>query len=147
MVQQRVLETAKGQFLFRVTEDGRDFLLQEGTDQRYGARHLKRAIERHVVYPMANLLATEQVRLGDVLRIDWDPVGTCLTFEREGEGAVIARPTTATRVAAAYAGRASGGRALELPIPSVAREVQAPAGASPVAPAPAPTNRRKTDNI
>src|SRR6266852_8011744 len=54
-VQQRVLETAKGQFLFRVTDAGRDFLLQEGTDQRYGARHLKRAIERHVVYPLANL--------------------------------------------------------------------------------------------
>src|SRR6201997_3346267 len=44
-VQQRVLETAKGQFLFRVTGQGKDFLLQEGTDQRYGARHLKRAIE------------------------------------------------------------------------------------------------------
>src|SRR5580700_10785150 len=50
-VQRRVLETAKGQFLFRVTNSGREFLLQEGTDQRYGARHLKRAIERHVVYP------------------------------------------------------------------------------------------------
>ncbi len=57
-VQQRVLETAKGQFLFRVTDTGRDFLLQEGTDQRYGARHLKRSIERHVVYPLANLLGT-----------------------------------------------------------------------------------------
>ena len=45
-VQRRVLETAKGQFLFRVTDAGRDFLLREGTDQRYGARHLKRAIER-----------------------------------------------------------------------------------------------------
>ncbi|HKE09716.1 MAG TPA: AAA family ATPase, partial [Candidatus Acidoferrum sp.] len=72
MVQQRVLETAKGQFLFRVTTNGRDFLLQEGTDQRYGARHLKRAIERHVVYPMANLLATEQVRMGDMICVDWD---------------------------------------------------------------------------
>src|SRR6202166_4642452 len=56
-VQTRVLQTAKGQFLFRVTGAGREFLLQEGTDQRYGARHLKRSIERHVVYPLANLLA------------------------------------------------------------------------------------------
>src|SRR5215472_15134580 len=55
LVQKRVLETARGQFLFRVTEPGRDFLLQEGTDQRYGARHLKRAIERNIVYPLANL--------------------------------------------------------------------------------------------
>ena len=43
-VQQRVLETEKRQFLFHVTDAGRQFLLHEGTDQRYGARHLKRAI-------------------------------------------------------------------------------------------------------
>src|SRR5579871_271590 len=48
MVQQRVLETAKGRFLFRVTQPARDFLLREGTDLKYGARHLKRAIERHL---------------------------------------------------------------------------------------------------
>src|ERR1700723_685425 len=87
-VQERVLETAKGQFLFRVTVPGREFLLQEGTDQRYGARHLKRAIERHVVYPLANLLATEQVQLGDLVRIDWDGQHELLTFVREGEGAL-----------------------------------------------------------
>jgi ATP-dependent Clp protease ATP-binding subunit ClpA len=46
-VQKRVLDAATRPFLFRITEEGRAFLLQEGTDQRYGARHLKRAIERH----------------------------------------------------------------------------------------------------
>ena len=84
-VQQRVLETARGQFLFRVTSAARDFLLQEGTDQRYGARHLKRAIERHIVYPLANLLATEQVHLGDLICIDYNKKQECLTFTREGE--------------------------------------------------------------
>jgi ATP-dependent Clp protease ATP-binding subunit ClpA len=84
-VQQRVLETAKGQFLFRVTGPGKEFLLQEGTDQRYGARHLKRAIERHVVYPLANLLATEQIHLGDLVCIDWDRGQDRLSFIREGE--------------------------------------------------------------
>src|SRR5436309_7837025 len=91
-VQQRVLDTAKGQFLFRVTDTGRDFLLQEGTDQRYGARHLKRAIERHIVYPLANLLATEQVRLGDLIKIDWDGEHKQLTFVRESEGALVENP-------------------------------------------------------
>src|ERR1700723_371908 len=90
-VQQRVLETARGQFLFRVTQGGKEFLLQEGTDQRYGARHLKRAIERHVVYPLANLLATEQVHLGDLVRIDWEGVHNALTFVRESEGALVPR--------------------------------------------------------
>ena len=71
-VQQRVLETARGQFLFRVTSAGGNSCCTEGTDQRYGARHLKRAIERNIVYPLANLLATEQVHLGDLICIDWD---------------------------------------------------------------------------
>src|SRR5712691_3733552 len=44
MVQQRVLDTGRGQFLFRATPGARGFLLQEGTDFKYGARHLKRAI-------------------------------------------------------------------------------------------------------
>ncbi len=104
-VQKRVLQTAKGQFLFRVTNNGREFLLQEGTDQRYGARHLKRAIERHVVYPLANLLATEQVHLGDLVCIDRNTEQNALTFVREGENlamparrvepAVVARPVPA----------------------------------------------------
>jgi len=114
MVQQRVLETAKGQFLFRVTTNGRDFLLQEGTDQRYGARHLKRSIERHVVYPMANLLATEQVRLGDMICIDWEPSDDHLHFVREGENVAIPvrRPDPAVATKAA---QARGGRPVEAP--------------------------------
>src|SRR5881398_1362954 len=110
-VQQRVLDTAKGQFLFRVTDAGRNFLLQEGTDQRYGARHLKRAIERHVVYPLANLLATEQVHLGDLICIDWSKEGNCLTFVREGENlAMPARkpePAPVARAVPARSGKAA----------------------------------------
>src|ERR1700689_3409344 len=67
MVQRRVLDTARGQFLFRVTPAARAFLLKEGTDMKYGARHRKRAIERKVVYPLSILLATRQVRLGDII--------------------------------------------------------------------------------
>jgi ATP-dependent Clp protease ATP-binding subunit ClpB len=89
MVQQRVLETAKGRFLFRVTQAARELLLHEGTDPKYGARHLKRAIERHVVYPLASLLATEQVALGDVILIDCDSVELGLKFSREVEGALV----------------------------------------------------------
>jgi ATP-dependent Clp protease ATP-binding subunit ClpB len=98
-VQKRVLQTAKGQFLFRVTNSGREFLLQEGTDQRYGARHLKRAIERHVVYPLANLLATEQVHLGDLVCIDWNAEQNRLTFVREGENLAMPARRPAPQVA------------------------------------------------
>ena len=127
-VQQRVLETAKGQFLFRVTGPGKEFLLQEGTDQRYGARHLKRAIERHVVYPLANLLATEQIHLGDLVCIDWDRDQDQLTFIREGENlAMPARrlePAPAPRLAKAQSGKtvdAPASTTAAEPTPRVAR--------------------------
>ena len=108
-VQQRVLETARGQFLFRVTSAAREFLLTEGTDQRYGARHLKRAIERNIVYPLANLLATEQVHVGDLICIDFDKKESCLTFTREGENLTMPvrrqEPVTLLRAAQAKSGK------------------------------------------
>src|ERR1700726_2704479 len=85
-VQKRVLDSTTRPFLFRITSEGREYLLEEGTDQRYGARHLKRAIERYVVYPIARLLATAQVHQGDVLLIDRDPAADKgLAFLRDTE--------------------------------------------------------------
>ncbi len=89
MVQQRVLDTERGQFLFRVTPEARQYLLREGTDLKYGARHLKRAIERHVVFQLANLLATDQIWFGDIVVIGSDEEKQCVSFHREGQGAAI----------------------------------------------------------
>jgi ATP-dependent Clp protease ATP-binding subunit ClpB len=114
-VQQRVLETAKGQFLFRVTPLGKEFLLQEGTDQRYGARHLKRSIERHVVYPLANLLATDQVHLGDLVCIDWDKSQDRLTFIREGENLAMPVRRLEPAIVAPRPAQAKSGKIAENP--------------------------------
>jgi ATP-dependent Clp protease ATP-binding subunit ClpA len=120
-VQQRVLETAKGQFLFRVTGLAKEFLLQEGTDQRYGARHLKRAIERHVVYPLANLLATEQIHLGDLVCIDRDREQDQLTFIREGEN--LAMPARRLEpVAPSRLAKAQSGKTVDAPASTAAAE-------------------------
>ena len=48
-VQKRVSNSTPIPFSFRMTEGGREFLLVVVTDQRYGASHLKRSIESHVV--------------------------------------------------------------------------------------------------
>ncbi|HWO29259.1 MAG TPA: AAA family ATPase [Candidatus Acidoferrum sp.] len=84
-VQKRVLDSTTRPFLFRITGEGREFLLEEGTDQRYGARHLKRAIERYVVYPIARLLASAQVHQGDELVIDHHLGEEGLVFLRDKE--------------------------------------------------------------
>jgi ATP-dependent Clp protease ATP-binding subunit ClpA len=127
MVQQRVLETARGRFLFRVTQPAKDFLLREGTDLKYGARHLKRAIERHVVYPLASLLATNQVSLGDVISIDYRDPEPTLTFMKEAEGALVPidSPTPAPLAEAAAA--SSDGREISFPTNVTAAAELAPA--------------------
>jgi ATP-dependent Clp protease ATP-binding subunit ClpA len=144
-VQQRVLETARGQFLFRVTPAAREFLLTEGTDQRYGARHLKRAIERNIVYPLANLLATEQVHVGDLVRIDWDGIAKGLSFVRESEGALIETPSPMASRAAAMA-EARDGKALEAPAEAAAADALPASATFPsAAPVAAPQGRKKPE--
>ncbi|HYK59591.1 MAG TPA: AAA family ATPase [Bryobacteraceae bacterium] len=90
LVQQRIFNTSADRaFVFTLSDSSKDFLLQEGTDLKYGARHLKRAIERLLVQPMSNLIATDQVRGGDWIRVDFDPLARVLRFAREAEGLPI----------------------------------------------------------
>jgi ATP-dependent Clp protease ATP-binding subunit ClpA len=139
LVQKRVLDTATNKFLFRVTDAGREFLLQEGTDQRYGARHLKRAIERYLVYPLANLLATQQVNLGDLVRVDWDGVHKELTFVREQEGAIVAQEAGEEALASAAA-PLQDGLGKDAPAEVVAEEAATP----PALPAASPAVARQS---
>ncbi len=90
MVQQRIFNTsADRSFVFTMSESSKDHLLKEGTDTKYGARHLKRAIERLLVHPMSNLIATEQVRGGDWIRVDYDEADQQISFMKEAEGLPI----------------------------------------------------------
>ncbi|MFB3814089.1 MAG: AAA family ATPase [Terriglobales bacterium] len=75
-VQQRIAGVAgQSHFTFRCTPEVKQWLLREGTDSRYGARHLKRVIERHIVYALANLVATAQVKHGECVDISLKPDG------------------------------------------------------------------------
>ena len=86
IVQQRVFNSANSApFVISVTEPAKDFLLSEGTDLKYGARHLKRAIDRHLVHPLSNLIASSQVRGGDLIRVDLDEERSRLSFFKDAE--------------------------------------------------------------
>jgi len=86
VVQQRIFNAANSApFVFSLTEEAKDFLLLEGTDMKYGARHLKRAVDRHMVHPLSNLIATGQLRGGDLLRVDFSPALGTLTFFKDAE--------------------------------------------------------------
>lgn len=69
-VQRRILESGCGGFVLQCGEQAKEFLLRTGFDRRYGARPLKRAIEKYLVMPLSNLIATRQLAGGDLLFVD-----------------------------------------------------------------------------
>ena len=83
-VQNRIMASQSNrQFIFRCTPESKEFLLREGTDLKYGARHLKRAIERHLVFPLSNLIATGQVNQADIIKVDLNQDRDKLIFTRD----------------------------------------------------------------
>ena len=63
---------------------------------KYGARPLKRAIERLLVHPLSNLIATEQIGTGDWIELDFNDKERKLSFAKIGEG--LGLPTMASLV-------------------------------------------------
>ncbi len=88
-VQDRIMLSAGTKFVFQCSDEAKDMLLREGIDYKYGARHLKRAIERFLVYPLSNLVATGQIGLGDLVQVGLNKSENKLTFFKRSGGALI----------------------------------------------------------
>lgn len=86
-VQDRITQSAGTKFIFECTDEAKEFLLKEGIDLKYGARHLKRSIERFLVYPLSNLVATQQIETGDLVLIDFDE--DKLVFSKKSGGMIV----------------------------------------------------------
>jgi ATP-dependent Clp protease ATP-binding subunit ClpB len=79
-IQDRILSA--GQFiLLRVEQSAKDYLRKEGTNPKYGARELNRTIEKLLVEPTANLLATKQLSARDMLLVTYED-GKRLRFQK-----------------------------------------------------------------
>jgi ATP-dependent Clp protease ATP-binding subunit ClpB len=88
-VQDRIMMSAGTKFVFQCSAAAKDMLLEEGIDFKYGARHLKRAIERFLVYPLSNLVATGQIGLGDLVNVGFNASEKKLIFSKKSGGALI----------------------------------------------------------
>jgi ATP-dependent Clp protease ATP-binding subunit ClpB len=116
ILQQRVFNSPNASpFAFSLTESAKDYVLREGTDVKYGARHLKRAIERSVVHPMSNLIATAQVRTGDLIKIDFDSSLDRMVFLKEAEDVPTYALAQMVGATVAPVGRSAAGAEVELP--------------------------------
>jgi ATP-dependent Clp protease ATP-binding subunit ClpB len=67
-----------------VTDKAREFLAQEGYDPAYGARPLKRALQRKIQDPLALLLLEGKFISGDVVLVDLAPSGDALVIKKKG---------------------------------------------------------------
>ena len=105
LVQRRIDKGAGERFTFLLTDQAKQFLLSEGIELRYGARHLKRAIERHLVVPLASLSATRQVLLGDSLVADFVEGDGHLSFYRVEDAPRPARVSGPLRSSPTFQGR------------------------------------------
>src|SRR5213596_119419 len=115
-VQDRIMMSAGTKFVFQCSEAAKDMLLHEGIDYKYGARHLKRSIERFLVYPLSNLVATGQIALGDLVHVDLNPGTRKLLFSKQSGGALIPEITVAIPDEEHVAARSGS---VGLPIPQV----------------------------
>ncbi len=88
-VQDRITESAGTKFVFECSDAAKEFLLSEGIDLKYGARHLKRSIERFLVYPLSNLVATQQVETGDFVMVDYDSDKKLLAFTKQAGKMIV----------------------------------------------------------
>ena len=73
--------TAELGFRLQVSEEAKEFLAREGYDPAFGARPLKRAIQRHLQDPLALRLLEDDVPQGALLRVGAAPGGGALAFE------------------------------------------------------------------
>jgi len=76
-IENRLAERA---FDLQVSQPARQFLLQKGASEEYGARELKRTILRHLTQPLAALLASGQVEPGSLVRADASAEGDRLSL-------------------------------------------------------------------
>jgi len=56
---------------FNVSDEAKDFIVNKGYDEKYGARPLKRAIQKHLEDPFAEEIINSAVQEGDLLTADY----------------------------------------------------------------------------
>jgi ATP-dependent Clp protease ATP-binding subunit ClpB len=80
-LQNRIM-SSDTKFVFECSDAVKEMLLREGLDYKYGARHLKRSIDRLLLLPLSNLIATGQVTSGDAVYVDLNDSDCDIEFSK-----------------------------------------------------------------
>ena len=74
---------AERKITLKLTAPARELLLREGYDPVYGARPLKRAIQRYIQDPLALQILDGQILPGDAVQVTVDKSGEAMNFTKE----------------------------------------------------------------
>ncbi len=66
-----------------------EFLMKEGYDPQYGARPMRRAVEKHIEDPLAEHLLRGDIREGDVVQVSFDTENKRLKFSAESAPKIV----------------------------------------------------------
>jgi ATP-dependent Clp protease ATP-binding subunit ClpC len=66
-----------------VSNEAKDYLIDQGYDEKFGARPLRRAVEQHVEDPLAESLLRGEIKEGEPLLVLLNPDGPGLVFRQE----------------------------------------------------------------
>jgi ATP-dependent Clp protease ATP-binding subunit ClpB len=80
---------------FELTDAAKTYLVRSGYDPNYGARPLKRAIQREIENPLARRIVGGQIREGQTLLIDLNHAGEGLVFDDKAGQRLTPEPVTA----------------------------------------------------
>src|SRR5258708_1989151 len=72
-------------FHLEVPARTRKFLLKHGTSEEYGARELKRTLQRHLVQPLARMISAKTISPGEVMRADLNTIRTKIVIRKASE--------------------------------------------------------------
>ncbi|MDB4494007.1 ATP-dependent Clp protease ATP-binding subunit, partial [Flavobacteriales bacterium] len=80
-----------------VTGSAKDYLVDQGYDEKYGARPLKRAIQKHLEDPFAEEIINANIQEGDLLKADYKKDASALTISVV-KGGFLSLPEGATEM-------------------------------------------------
>ena len=75
-------------FKIELTKKAKVFVADKGYDEKYGARPLNRAIQKHIEDPLAEKIIQKKVKEGDLIKIDLDPKNNKIKVEIKQEKSI-----------------------------------------------------------
>lgn len=70
------------ELVFEFSRDSKDFLIEKGYDEKYGARPLRRAVEKYLEDSLAEAILSGEIKPGEVIKVTVSEEGDALRFEQ-----------------------------------------------------------------